>query len=109
MRKIAVYSRAGCHLCEKAISELENLRSSETFDLTTRGITEDPELYEHYRNLIPVVSVDGETHGETRRRRAVQVYLETDVGEGDHSLARRRSTLMSLERNINMRTNGAFD
>ena len=59
MRRIVVYSKDGCHLCEKVISELENLRSAESFDLTTRDIAEDPELYERYRNLIPVVSADG--------------------------------------------------
>jgi hypothetical protein len=29
------------------------------FDLATRDITEDPSLYEHYKNVIPVVSIDG--------------------------------------------------
>ena len=59
MKRIVVYSKDGCHLCEKVISELEKLRSVESFDLTTRDITEDSELYERYRNIIPVVSVDG--------------------------------------------------
>jgi len=59
MRTIVVYSKSGCHLCEKVISELEKLRSVESFELTTQDITGDPELYERYRNLIPVVSVDG--------------------------------------------------
>ena len=59
MRRIVVYSKDGCHLCEKVISELEKLRTDESFDLTTRDITEDTELYERYKNMIPVVSVDG--------------------------------------------------
>jgi len=59
MRRIVVYSKSGCHLCERVISELEQLKSSEDFELITQDITEDPELYERYRNLIPVVSVDG--------------------------------------------------
>lgn len=59
MRKIVVYSKSGCHLCEKVISELEKLRSDEGFELTTQDITSDPKLYERYRNLIPVVTVDG--------------------------------------------------
>jgi len=58
MRKIVVYSKSGCHLCEKVISELEKLRSDEGFELTTQDITSDPKLYERYRNLIPVVTVD---------------------------------------------------
>ena len=59
MKKIVVYSKKGCHLCERAISELEQLRSVGNFDLTTRDITEDAEIYERYKNIIPVISVDG--------------------------------------------------
>jgi len=59
MRKIVVYSKNGCHLCEKVIAELEKLRSAGNFDLTTRDITGDPELYERYKNMIPVISIDG--------------------------------------------------
>ena len=59
MKKIVVYSKKGCHLCEKVISELEQLRSIRNFDLTTMDITEDSELYERYKNIIPVISVDG--------------------------------------------------
>ena len=54
-----VYSKEGCHLCDRVISELEKMRALESFDLTTQDITEDSELYERYRNMIPVVSVDG--------------------------------------------------
>jgi glutaredoxin len=59
MRRVVVYSKDGCHLCEKVISELEKMRQVENFDLTTRDITEDSELYERYKHLIPLVSVDG--------------------------------------------------
>ena len=59
MRKVVVYSKDGCHLCEKVIAELEQLRAVESFDLTTRDITQDSEFYERYKNIIPVVSVDG--------------------------------------------------
>lgn len=59
MRKVVVYSKDGCHLCEKVISELEKLRAVESFDLTTQDITEDPALFERYKNIIPVVEIDG--------------------------------------------------
>ena len=54
-----MYSKDGCHLCEKVISELEKLRAVESFDLTTQDITEAPELFERYKNKIPVVAIDG--------------------------------------------------
>ena len=59
MRKVIIYSKDGCHLCEKVIAELEKLRGVESFDLTSQNITESSELYERYKNIIPVVSVDG--------------------------------------------------
>jgi len=57
--KVIVYSKEGCHLCENVISELEQLRTVENFDLTTLDITENSELFERYKSIIPVVSVDG--------------------------------------------------
>ena len=59
MKRVVVYSKTGCHLCERVLSELEKLRSIENFELATQDITTDTELYERYRNIIPVVSVDG--------------------------------------------------
>ena len=57
--KVVVYSKEGCHLCENVISELEKLKAVERFDLASRNITEDPELFERYKNIIPVVVIDG--------------------------------------------------
>jgi hypothetical protein len=59
MRRVVVYSKDGCHLCENVISELENLKAVESFELTIRNITEDPAIYERYKNIIPVVLIDG--------------------------------------------------
>ena len=59
MRRVVVYSKDGCHLCENVISELEKLRAVESFELTTLDITGDPTLYERYKNIIPVVLIDG--------------------------------------------------
>lgn len=59
MTKVVVYSKEGCHLCEDVVSELEKLKEVEHFDLATRDITEDPELFERYKNIIPVVLIDG--------------------------------------------------
>jgi glutaredoxin len=59
MTKVVVYSKEGCHLCENVISELKKLKAVEHFDLAARDITEDPELFERYKNIIPVVLIDG--------------------------------------------------
>jgi glutaredoxin len=59
MRKVVVYSKDGCHLCERVISELEKLRAVVSFDLVTQDITEDTDLFGRYKNIIPVVVIDG--------------------------------------------------
>jgi hypothetical protein len=53
-----VYTKEGCHLCENVIAELEKIRAVSGFDLATQDITEDPNLFERYKNMIPVVSID---------------------------------------------------
>jgi len=46
-------------LCERVITQLESLNRAHSFDLSSQDIAADPELYERYRNIIPVVAVDG--------------------------------------------------
>ncbi len=54
-----VYTKEGCHLCEKAISSLEKMREAEGFELLTEGITKDPGLFERFKETIPVIEIDG--------------------------------------------------
>ena len=60
MTKVIVYTKEGCHLCEKVITELEKLSRTHTFEISIQDITTDSELLERYKEMIPVVSVDGE-------------------------------------------------
>lgn len=48
---LILYTRPGCHLCEMAVSLLQNLG----FDWREVNIEGDPELEERYGLLIPVV------------------------------------------------------
>ena len=59
MTSVLVYSKEGCHLCERVIAELWKLRSERFFEISTRDITTDPKLFETYKDVIPVVEVDG--------------------------------------------------
>jgi hypothetical protein len=54
-----VYTKEECHLCENVIAELEKIRAVREFDLATQDISEDPNLFERYKNVIPAVSIDG--------------------------------------------------
>ena len=54
-----VYTKQGCHLCENIVTSLTRLRATRDFKLSTEDITKDLALYERFKNLIPVVEVDG--------------------------------------------------
>jgi glutaredoxin len=58
--RVAVYHGAGCHLCERALAQVRALRHELGFELEEIAIDGDPELEAAYRELIPVVEIDGE-------------------------------------------------
>lgn len=60
MRRIVLYGRPGCHLCDEARTVLMRLREELSFALEERDIEADDELLRRYLERIPVVSLDGE-------------------------------------------------
>ena len=58
--KVVVYHGEGCHLCERALAQVRALRDELGFELEEVAIDGDPELEAAYRELIPVVEIDGE-------------------------------------------------
>jgi glutaredoxin len=73
--RVVVYHAAGCHLCERALAQVRALRDELAFELEEVAIDGDPELEARYRELIPVVEIDGErvftyyVHEQAFRRR----------------------------------------
>jgi glutaredoxin len=57
--RVALYHAADCHLCERALATVEALGKELGFELDAIDITGDPELESRYRELIPVVEIDG--------------------------------------------------
>ena len=57
---VTVFHAAGCHLCERALGQVRALRDELGFELVEIAIDSDPELESRYRELIPVVEIDGE-------------------------------------------------
>ena len=57
---VTVFSSAGCHLCERALRVVEEVRVERDFDLEVVAIDGDPELEARYREWLPVVEIDGE-------------------------------------------------
>ena len=58
--RVAVYHAEGCHLCERALAQVRALRDELGFELEEVAIDGDAELEDRYRELIPVVELDGE-------------------------------------------------
>ncbi|MEK6275500.1 MAG: glutaredoxin family protein [Actinomycetota bacterium] len=60
MPRVVLYGAEGCHLCERARATIIALRDELGFDLEEIAIDGDSELEARYRELIPVVEIDGE-------------------------------------------------
>ena len=58
--RVVLYKADGCHLCERARAKLLELRDELGFGLAEIAIDGDAELESRYRELIPVVEIDGE-------------------------------------------------
>lgn len=62
MKRVTVYSRTGCHLCETAISKIESVKSDLNFDLAIKLIDGDLELEKKYGEQVPVILIDDQPH-----------------------------------------------
>ena len=56
---VIIYSRPGCHLCDKAKTTIQNAGCSERFTLEEINIESDDELLRKFKYDIPVVTIDG--------------------------------------------------
>ena len=70
-KTVVLYSAAGCHLCERAREVIADVRRELEFELVEVDITGDAELESRYRELLPVVEIDG--------RRAFVYFVQPDV------------------------------
>ena len=59
MHRITVFSKVGCHLCERAVDKLKELSLGSDFELEVVEITKDSSIFEKYFLKIPVVQLDG--------------------------------------------------
>jgi hypothetical protein len=59
MRRVVLYSREGCCLCDDARAILERVRTERPFALEECDIDSDDALLRTYLERIPVVTIDG--------------------------------------------------
>jgi glutaredoxin len=62
MKKVTVYSRSGCHLCEIAIDRIESTMDELKFELDIKLIDNDIKLQEEYGEQVPVILIEGKVH-----------------------------------------------
>ena len=62
MKKVTVYSRSGCHLCEIAIDRIKSTMDNLKFEFDIKLIDDDLKLQEEYGEQVPVTLIDGKVH-----------------------------------------------
>ena len=58
MKEVVIYSKEDCHLCEEALTVLRKVRAFFPFVLKEVNILEDRELFEKFKEEIPVIYID---------------------------------------------------
>ena len=58
-RRVTIYHARDCVLCERALEVVEEVRTKVGFELERIDIGGRPELEARYRELLPVVEIDG--------------------------------------------------
>ena len=59
IRHVAVYGKAGCHLCEEAEALLARLARRYPLEIENIDIRSDPDIYREFEVRIPVIVIDG--------------------------------------------------
>lgn len=59
LRRVVLYTRDGCCLCDDALAVIEAVRTKVPFDLELVDIDSDPQLTQLHGHDIPVVLIDG--------------------------------------------------
>ena len=57
---LTVFARAGCHLCDDMVLELQRLKPALGFEYCVRDVDDDPVLVSQYGERVPVL-VAGDT------------------------------------------------
>ncbi len=60
MRRVVLYGKPGCHLCDDARAVVMDVRERHPFELEEVDVSIDPGLARSYGERIPVVALDGD-------------------------------------------------
>jgi glutaredoxin len=62
MKKVTIYSRTGCHLCEIAIDKVKFVKNEFNFDLQIKLIDNSLVLEKEYGEQVPVIMINDKVH-----------------------------------------------
>jgi|GEM_PF-484835 Glutaredoxin and related proteins len=80
--KLVLYTKPNCPLCDEAKGVLLKVQQEIPFLLEERNIEADPAAWEAYREMVPVVELDGEMifFGKVSRHRLRQILAARQGG-----------------------------
>lgn len=61
MRRLTLFSRAECHLCQDMAAALDDLKAPLGFDYEIIDVDDDPALANRYGSLVPVLALGEQT------------------------------------------------
>ena len=60
MRRVVLYGKPGCCLCDEARETVAAVRARHPFELEEVDVSTDPDLHRRYGERIPVLALDGD-------------------------------------------------
>jgi glutaredoxin len=60
VRRVVLYGKPGCCLCDEARAAVAEVRARHPFELEEVDVSIDPELHRSHGERIPVLALDGE-------------------------------------------------
>lgn len=65
-KRVQLYSRSDCHLCDVARADLERICAELVVAFDEIDVDADPDLRAEYGDRVPVIVVDGREHSHFR-------------------------------------------
>jgi glutaredoxin len=60
VKRVTLYTRRGCHLCERVEGLLRRARRQADFEIEFVDVDKTDDLKQRYGEQVPVVAIDGE-------------------------------------------------
>jgi hypothetical protein len=60
VRRVVLYGKPGCCLCDEARAAVAEVRARHGFELEEVDVSTDPDLHRSYGERIPVLTLDGD-------------------------------------------------